>query len=351
MADSNPPNGFIHGMRKVYHPIGFQKGYNFALWFIFGGALFGFILARLQYLSVGGRFKEGSAPGEWFYLQKGHERIGITLHLVTIIPAGFLLVFQFIPAIRHKLLIFHRINGYVILLLLLLSNVGALMIARHSFNGEFETQVLVGLLAIMTTVGAVLAYVNIKRLQIDQHRAWMLRTWFYAGSIITLRIIMIISALIISKTGGFYQAWPCEKISFLFEDDPAGFQRAYPACFTANGTMDGWVAVRAKFAGNAPQIAASLGLTFGSAGWLALAIHAIGVELYLQMTPREANRLRVVSYQRQLEAGFSHPGSSGLTSDRWGDADVWQPPNGALNAKVEETVTEDITSSSSQQVR
>lgn len=43
------------------------------------------------------------------------------------------------------------------------------------------------------------------------------------------------------------------------------------------------------------------------------------------MTPAETTRLRVVSYEKQLEAGFAHPGSSGLTSDRWGDA-VWTPP-------------------------
>ena len=147
----------------------------------------------------------------------------------------------------------------------------------------------------------------------------MLRTWFYAGTIITLRIIMIISAQIISSAGGFYQAWPCAKISFLYEDDSAGFQNAYPQCFMTNGTIHGWIAVKAKFADNSPQIATSLGLTFGSAGWLGLVLHIMGVEIYLQMTPRESNRLRVVSYQRQLEAGFSHPGGSGLT-DRLGDS-------------------------------
>ena len=75
-----------------------------------------------------------------------------------------------------------------------------------------ETQTFVGVLVIMTTLGAFMAYYNIKRLQVEQHRAWMLRTWFYAGSIITLRIIMIISALIISSNGGvryvFFQKFP-----------------------------------------------------------------------------------------------------------------------------------------------
>jgi hypothetical protein len=43
----------------------------------------------------------------------------------------------------------------------------------------------------------------------------------------------------------------------------------------------------------------------------------------LHLTPKEAQRLRKVSYQRQLEAGMKNPGSAGLTSDRLGDADQW----------------------------
>ena len=212
----------------------------------------------------------------------------------------------------------------MIILLLFLANIGALMIARHSFGGEFETQVLVGVLAIITTLGVLLAYYNIKRLQIDQHRAWMLRTWFYAASIITLRIIMIISALIISSTGEYYRATPCKELGFLY-GSPSLLQTKYPDCVAANGTVDGWVVVNASFS-DKPGVATSLGMTFGAAGWLALLLHAVGVEIYLRLTPRESERLRVVSYQRQLEAGLSHPGSSGITVDRWGDADAWKPP-------------------------
>ncbi|KAL8812880.1 MAG: hypothetical protein Q9200_000702 [Gallowayella weberi] len=345
MAASKPPNGFVHGMRKVYNPIGFKKGYNFTFWFIFAVGLFGFCLARVQYLSIGGKFKDGSSPGEWFYLRDGHERIGITLHLATIIPAGFLLVFQFVPAIRYKFLIFHRINGYVLVVLLLLSNAGALMIARHTFGGELETQAWTGLLAILTTVGAIMAYINIKRLQVDQHRAWMIRTWMYAGCIVTLRIIMIISALIVSQSSRSYQVWPCEKLAYVFEDDDATFRDRYPACFITNGTTDGNVAVRAKFGEVGAEIGASLGFSFGTAGWLALFLHAVGVEMYLALTPHESNRLRTVSYHRQLEAGYSHPGSSGLPADRFGDAEPWQPPP---NEKVENPEIKPVASEGSQ---
>ncbi|KAL8961438.1 MAG: hypothetical protein Q9183_005311, partial [Haloplaca sp. 2 TL-2023] len=231
----------------------------------------------------------------------------------------------FIPWLRYHAITFHRVNGYIILLLLLISNIGALMIARHSFGGEIETQVAVGVLAILTTGSAALAYINIRYLQIDQHRAWMLRTAFYAGTIITVRVIMIISALIISNLGGFYQATKCDKIAYIFADDEAGFREKFPACFAVNGTSDGWIAVEAILGNSAANVGAALGLGFGTAIWLALVMHGIGVEVYLALTPREGNRLRYVSYQRQLQAGYRYPGSAGLTADRLGDADVWKP--------------------------
>ena len=53
------------------------------------------------------------------------------------------------------------------------------MIARISFGGSLDTQLWVGVVAIAVMSSTVLAWVNIKRLQIDQHRKWMLRVWFY----------------------------------------------------------------------------------------------------------------------------------------------------------------------------
>lgn len=99
------------------------------------------------------------------------------LHLSAVLPAALLAPWQFVPAIRHNALLLHRINGYLLILLLILGNVGALMITRYAFGGTLATQSFVGVLAIATTASAFLAYYNIKRLQIDQHRAWMIRTW------------------------------------------------------------------------------------------------------------------------------------------------------------------------------
>ena len=54
-------------------------------------------------------------------------------------------------------------------------------------------------------------------------------------------------------------------------------------------------------------------------------LHIIGVEIYLNLTPGEPERLCRVSYEKQLKAGFGNPGSAGLTSDRWGDAEKYTP--------------------------
>ena len=55
-------------------------------------------------------------------------------------------------------------------------------------------------------------------------------------------------------------------------------------------------------------------------------LHIVGVEIYLRLTPAESERLRIVSYEKQLAAKMNHPGSAGLTVDRFGDAEAWHPP-------------------------
>lgn len=148
--------------------------------------LFGFTLARLQYMSYYGVFcnpnnrgPTGASPGECYWYLQNPYKIGMMLHLYTILPAACLVVLQFTPVIRHKAMLFHRLNGYAVVLLSLIANAGAIIVLPHAFGGDFTTRVLVGVLVISTTVALALAYVNIKLLQIDQHRAWMMRAWAY----------------------------------------------------------------------------------------------------------------------------------------------------------------------------
>lgn len=131
----------------------------------------------------------------------------------------------------------------------------------------------------------------------------------------------------IVKNQGYYAVWSCAKIEATLPSPHLLLDR-YPACAAyANGTSpDQVAAVAATFGqGDATNTGAALNVNFGMALWLAVAIHAVGVEVYLHLTPKEAQRLRQVSYQRQLEAGMRSPGSAGLTADRLGDAEEWVP--------------------------
>ena len=318
----NPnPNGFVRSMRKVYKPLGFSKGYNAVLWFIFLGALFGFGLARAMYLNINGTFRTHAGPGEWFYYSMPFYKAAITLHLASVVPACLLAVIQFTPVIRYKAITVHRVNGYVLILLVTLANISALMIARHAFGGTLSTQAFVGTFAIFTEGSLFLSYWNIKRLQIEQHRAWMLRCWAYLGTIITVRLISPIASIIIGKLGGYFMAIKCEQLAFAAGPDVA-------ASFTnCQADPHGWAVVEGSLYNptGLAEVIAAFQLTFGMACWVALTLHAVGVELYLNLTPAEAERLRHVSYERQLERGLTPAGSAGLTVDKLGDAAPWSP--------------------------
>lgn len=46
-----------------------------------------------------------------------------------------------------------------------------------------DVQMGVGVLSIAFISSLALALYNVKRLQIEQHRAWMLRAWFYVSGL------------------------------------------------------------------------------------------------------------------------------------------------------------------------
>lgn len=325
------PNVVVRALRKLYNPIGFKKGHNAVLAFISLGYLLGFCVAEAQKCNVWGYWAKNNAPGEtWAYTSKGMlYKVSITMHIVTVIPAGILVVLQFIPIIRYKALIFHRINGYSVMLLAIIFSITGIIVSKVAFGGDFATQIFAGIFGIAVMINTLLAYINIKRLQIEQHRAWMLRAWAYSASTITLRFIQIGAASMVGMVPDAYRMLACQQINSVGGDAAA----SYPKCAS---DPSGWTAVKMNFMGTgvAESMAALQG-TFAGAGLLALILHAIGIELYLHFTPAEAERLRQVSYERQLERGFRRPGSSALTSDRLGDAE-WTPSKQIAELGVQE---------------
>ncbi|KAH7018201.1 uncharacterized protein B0I36DRAFT_388455 [Microdochium trichocladiopsis] len=334
LTDKPPRNTFVRVARKLYHPIGFSKGYNAALWFIFSGALFGFVLARFPSVNVLGVFCNPeapsgaqAAPGECYYYLQDYYGTGMTLHLVGIFSASIFALVQFVPVIRHKYIMVHRISGYASILLSFVGVAGAIMTAPASFGGSLEIQAAAGFLGIIFVGSIVMAYINIKRLQIEQHRMWMLRAWFYATSIITLRIIFIIAATIISSRGPYFSSIPCAQIVFTIGEDLT--RAEYPSCqpYFSGEDPSAHATVRASLTSptNASEVGAAFNVSFGMAAWVAFAIHILGVEIYIKLTPAEHERLRQISYERQRKAGFRNPGRAGLTVDRFGDSERWVP--------------------------
>ena len=224
------------------------------------------------------------------------------------------------------------------------------MVMRRAFGGSLSTQIFVVALAAMTIASVTLAYVNIRRLQIDQHRAWMLRTWFYVstyrrmsldfdtdrrmqmGTPITQRLILFITAITISKIGGYTLSMPCEKIVSILNNDGAKAVELYPACVDISASA----AINASMlSGAIVELTAALNSSFGAASWLALLLHAFGIETYLHLTQAEGERLKQVSYEKQLAAGMRNAGFAGLTRERLGDA-VPFVPRKSSTAEIEE---------------
>ena len=133
-----------------------------------------FTLLRLPYLRLDAVLSRSISPGDWFYYRTGWYRFAIALHLSTILPVGILMIPQFLPLLRstNRLLRFHKLNGYTIWALVCLGNIGALMIMPRAFGGGVDSQSIVVVLVVLTQTGVAMAWYNMRRYQLDQHRAW-----------------------------------------------------------------------------------------------------------------------------------------------------------------------------------
>jgi hypothetical protein len=77
--------------------------------------------------------------------------------------------------------------------------------------------------------------------------------------------------------GPYYKALPCDELA-TFYNTTESLVNAYPQCRSPAA----WAPVEADMLqGNEENMAASLDLGFGMAFWLALTLHAIGIEVYV----------------------------------------------------------------------
>lgn len=93
----------------------------------------------------------------------------------------------------------------------------------------------------------------------------------------------------------WYSARPCDQIFDTFGGSESATMHFYPECapFFSGQNPKQYAVVKADFDGNsAIEVAVALGTGFGAAGWLALAIHTFGIEIYV-------SRILIVSVVRR----------------------------------------------------
>jgi uncharacterized membrane protein len=113
-----------------------------------------------------------------------------TLFKVHIYLGGLALMIgwpQFIKNFRNKNLNFHRILGKVYLIAILLSGVAGLYIGYYAEGGWVAKLGFIGL-AIAWLYTSIMAYSSIRKLEIDAHKRWMIRSYALTFAAVTLRI-------------------------------------------------------------------------------------------------------------------------------------------------------------------
>lgn len=77
--------------------------------------------------------------------------------------------------------------------------------------------------------------------------------------------------------GPYYEAMQCDYLRSFFDNWDA-LREVYPVCTSP----ETWTAVEASMTGGGPEnVAGILHMNFGTALWLALGIHAFGIEIYV----------------------------------------------------------------------
>ena len=130
------------------------------------------------------------------------------------------------------------------------------------------------------------------------------------------------SANVITSMGNFYATLSCSEIfdGYALYGIPDAATRPSSSTPDCARNINATVSVRADPTAGPETARAMFKLTFGIAIWFALLIHAVALEIYLNLTPAEAEQLRMVSYGKQLEAGFKDPGRAGFAVNRFDDS-------------------------------
>lgn len=93
----------------------------------------------------------------------------------------------FWTALRNKYLSLHRWMGRIYLLAVLVGGIAGLYLAASAFGG-LPTRIGFGMLGMLWLVTAAMAYLHIRRGNVQTHREWMIRNYALTFAAVTLRV-------------------------------------------------------------------------------------------------------------------------------------------------------------------
>ncbi|KAG9103838.1 hypothetical protein FRC06_007650 [Ceratobasidium sp. 370] len=289
----------------------FRTRLSTRLWTTFAIAVLAIFVARIPWLFPNG-IELGQLPGEHWHYRLPFNKVLLWTHLASVLPSGLLAAIQFIPRVRARGIGFHRNAGKVLNVMSFVSTMTAWGMGRIAFGGDLATQSSVYLLGAMVLWSVVKAWSAIRRLQIDEHRIWVIRAWSYQAQVLTERLIVGMLVVYISKARGYYYALPCDEVGYVLNNQEL-YARDYPQCQAGwTGSRVTHVSVEAN-AGDKTGLglAAAARSAFGTSMWIAILIHVLGTEYYLYKTKDESERLQQVSTKRQKVRQLLKEGHAG----------------------------------------
>ena len=127
------------------------------------------------------------ASGPEFGAHLAKHGVLFLLHAGGGLVALFVGAWQFFPKLRGKYLSVHRVIGRVYVIAILIGGVSGLFIAFRAFGGII-TQLGFSLLAVAWLVTTTMAFLTIRRKEIQKHREWMIRSYALTFAAATLRV-------------------------------------------------------------------------------------------------------------------------------------------------------------------
>ena len=281
---------------------------------------------------------------------KARHYWSIRIHLATCLPAMALATTQFIPAIRQKYPFVHRWVGRICVVLAPIATITGLALSETAFGSTFATISSCSVLAVMILIGHYQAWTAIRARKIHKHRMWMIRTWGWLGTIITMRPFIGIGLVVLTWYQNTFSknlnsTIPCERLVYMSAlntgSDIAApvniFTQYAQECLVSGLSASNISSLQHLFdlqmnnktdinippamldalrPGATALVPASFDsqrldhttalfdIIFGWALWIAILIHAPLIELYLKRTQPEHDRLKRVSDRLRKAQGI-----------------------------------------------